>query len=592
MTASEKRQSRPSGFFRSLLPIITWIPQYERTWLQADIMAGLAVWAMTVPQALAYAGIAGVPPIYGLYTVPMAMIAYAIFGTSRTLCVGPESAIAIISAVTVGALVTGDPEKFLALTSLLALVVGGLFLVFGLLRLGWMANFLSQPVLQGFTQGIALTVIIGQIPSVFGTEAQFASMVSELAESWHTGFFLKTWAVLATLPQANFTTTVVGLGALAVLFGFKRFLPNAPSALIAVILSVFVVWLLGLSERGVSVIGEVESGMVSLSVPALTLEEVLAVMPGALAIVLLGYSVSLSVAAVGAQATGEEINSNQELVGLGVANLGSALSSGFVVCGSLSRGVVIRRAGGQTQAVSLINAGLVLLTLVFVLPFFFQLPNATLSAIVIQAMLGLLNFAYLRRLLLVDRAEFVYAMAALFGVLVFGILNGVALGVVLSLAVLIHRVSRPGTAILGRLPTTNTYRDITIHADAETIPGLLIFRFDAPIIFCNAGFFADQVRRLIAETVTPVREVLVPAQQINQLDSTGADQLAKLQAELIAQGIRLCFAEVKSGLREMMRRTGLEEKIGADHFHESIEDGVQVFLRHPERVTGKLETTG
>ncbi len=274
MILPENRRSNRREFLCSLIPIITWLPYYERTWLRADLMAGLAVWAMTVPQALGYAGIAGVPPIYGLYTVPLAMIAYAIFGTSRTLCVGPESAIAIISAVTVGALATGDPDKFLALTSLLALVVGGLFLVFGLLRLGWMANFLSQPVLQGFTQGIALTVIVGQIPMVFGTEAEFARMVSELAESWHTGFFLKTWAVFATLLQASFTTPVVGLGALAVLFGFKRFLPSAPSALIAVILSVFVVWFLSLSERGVSVIGEVELGMVSLSVPALTLEEV------------------------------------------------------------------------------------------------------------------------------------------------------------------------------------------------------------------------------------------------------------------------------------------------------------------------------
>lgn len=583
MTASEKSQSGTSEFFRSLLPIFTWLPNYERTWLRADLMAGLAVWAMTVPQALAYAGIAGVPPIYGLYAVPLAMIAYAIFGTSRTLCVGPESAIAIISAVTVGALVTGDPEKFLALTSLLALVVGGLFLVFGLLRLGWMANFLSYPVLQGFTQGIALIVIVGQLPKVFGTEADFARKVSAFAESWHTGFFLKTWAVLVTLLQANFTTTVIGVGALVVLFACKRFLPSAPSALIAVILSVFPVWLLGLDERGVSVIGEVESGMVSLAVPALNLGEVLAVMPGALAIVLLGYSVSLSVAAVGAQATGEEINPNQELVGLGVANLGAALSAGFVVCGSLSRGVVIRRAGGQTQVVSLINAVLVLLTLVFVLPLFFKLPNATLSAIVIGAMVGLLNFAYFRRLLRVDRAEFAYAMAALFGVLVLGILDGVALGVALSLAVLIHRVSRPATATLGRLPGTQTYRDISVHAEAKTIPGLLIFRFDAPIIFCNVGFFVDQMRRLITDETAPVRGVLAPAQQINHIDSTGANQLAKLQDELESKGITFSFVEVKASVREMMRRTGLEEKLGADHFHESIEDGVQAFLQQQER---------
>jgi MFS superfamily sulfate permease-like transporter len=320
-----------------------------------------------------------------------------------------------------------------------------------------------------------------------------------------------------------------------------------------------------------------------------SVDKLAALLPGAFAIVLLGYSVSLSVAAVGAQATGEEINPNQELVGLGMANLGAALSSGFVVCGSLSRGVVIRRAGGQTQVVSFVNAGLVFLTLLFVLPLFFNLPNATLAAVVIQAMFGLLNVTYLRQLFRIDRSEFAYAMAALFGVLVLGILQGVALGVILALAVLVRRVSRPATAVLGRLPGTDAYRDITAHPEAETLPGLLIFRFDAPIIFPNAGYFADKVRGLIAEAATPVREVLILAQQINQLDSTGADQLAKLQAELGAKGTAFSFAEVKRALREAMRRTGLEEKIGADHFYESIEDGVQVFLQRQKQTSGEQE---
>ena len=587
MVTQAQAHSKKSGGIKSAFPIIHWLPNYQRAWFRSDIMAGLAVWAMMVPQALAYAGIAGVPPVYGLYAVPLAMAAYAVFGTSRTLSVGPESAIAIISAVTVGALVVGDPSEFLALTSLLALIVGVLFLIFGLLRLGWAANFLSQPVLQGFTQGIALIVIIGQVPKLFGTEAPVAQLVENLRNLPHliglevdyTGFFLQAWAVLATLGEATLSTTAVGLGALALLFAFRRFWPLAPSALIAVLLSVLAVSLMGLAERGVGVIGEVETGMVSLSVPSVSIDKVAALLPGAFAIVLLGYSVSLSVATVGAQATGEEINPNQELVGLGVANLGAALSSGFVVCGSLSRGVVIRRAGGQTQVVSLVNAALVFLTLLFVLPLFFKLPNATLSAIVIQAMFGLLNFAYLRQLFRIDRGEFAYAMAALFGVLVLGILQGVALGVVLSLLILIRRVSRPATAQLGRLPGTDTYRDITVRSEAETLPGLLIFRFDAPVIFPNAGYFADKVRRLIAEAASPVREVLVPAQQINQLDSTGADQLTKLQTELGAKGILLSFAEVKSALLEVMRRTGLEERIGADNFYESIHDGVQAFLQ-------------
>jgi len=587
MIATEKNGSSRSGLLRSLLPIITWLPRYERTWLRADLMAGLAVWAMMVPQALAYAGIAGVPPVYGLYAIPLAMIAYAVFGTSRTLCVGPESAIAIISAVTVGGLMVQDPNEFLALTSLLAFIVGVLFIVFGLLRLGWVANFLSQPVLQGFTQGIALIVIVGQIPLVFGTEAEFARMVGELAESVPTGFFAKAWVVMATLGNASLPTTIVGLASLALLVAFKRFVPGAPSALIAVILSVLVVSLLDLAAHGVNVIGEVETGMVRLSIPVLSLDKVAALMPGAFAIVLLGYSVSLGVAAAGAQATGEEINPNKELVGLGVANLGAAFSSGFVVCGSLSRGVVIRRAGGQTQVVSLVNAGLMFLTLLFALPLFFKLPNATLSAIVIMALSGVLNFTYFRRLYRIDHGEFAYGMAALFGVLVLGIMEGVALGVILALVVLIRRVSRPTTAVLGRLSGTETYRDITANPEAEEFPGLLIFRFDAPVIFPNAGYFADKVRRFIAKAESPVREVLVAAQQINHLDSTGADQLAKLQAELGPKGVVFSFAEVKSALREVMHKTGLEGKIGADHFYKSIEDGVQAYLYNNEQATDK-----
>jgi high affinity sulfate transporter 1 len=568
-----------------LFPIITWLPSYKLAWLRGDVMAGLAVWAMTVPQALAYAGIAGVPPVYGLYAVPLAMAAYAIFGTSRTLAAGPESAIAIISAVTVAGLAAENLSEFLALSALLALVVGVLLLLFGILRLGWIANFLAQPVLSGFVQGIALIVIVSQVPTLFGTETAFAQFVESTRtlpqliglKLEYTGFLQQSWAALVTLGEASLPTTAVGLTSLALLFAFRRFRPNAPSALIVVVLAVLAVRLLDLSEQGVRVLGEVEIGMVALSMPAFSLQKVASLLPGAFVIVLLGYAVSLSVAKVGAQETGEEIDPNQELLALGMANLGAAFSSGFVVCGSLSRGVVVRRARGKSQIVSLINAGLVVLTLLFVLPLFFMLPRAALSAIVIQAMLGLLNFAYLRQLLHFSRAEFAYAMVALFGVLFLGILPGVGLGVVLALAVLIRRVSRPETAVLGRLPGTDTYRDVCTQPEAEALAGLLIFRFDAPVIFPNAGYFADEVRRLIAEAATPVREVLISAHQINQLDSTGSDQLGRLQAELEDHGIEFSIAEAKNALRTTMRRSGLEDKIGADHFYESIEDGVQAF---------------
>ena len=576
---------------KSYLPIAEWLPAYQRTELRGDLIAGLAVWAMTVPQALAYAGIAGVPPIYGLYTVPFAMIAYALFGTSRTLSVGPESAIAIISAVTVGGLAAKDLNEFIALTSLLALVAGTLFLLFGLLRLGWIASFLSQPILQGLVQGIALIVIIGQLPTVFGTEKATAKLIGELRNLPHVigldidynGFFLQAWAVLRTLGEANLLTMAVGLASLVLLFVFRQFRPFAPSALIASALAVLAVFVFGLDNIGVRVIGPVETGMVSLSLPALSLEKVIALLPGAFAIALLGYAVSLSIATLGAEKTGENIDPNQELVGLGVANLGAAFSSGFVVCGSLSRGSTVLRTGGKSQVVSLVNAGLVILTLLFALPFFFKLPYATLSAIVIVAMYGLLDIAYFRRLLNIDKVEFAYGMATLLGVLLLGILEGVALGVVLALAVLIRQVTRPATAVLGRLPGTDVYSDIAVDASAETIQGLVIFRFDAPIIFPNAGYFADEVRRLVGEAATPVQEVLVPAQQINQLDSTGSDRLEKLNAELEAKGIVLAFAEVKNAVRQKMHKTGLEEKIGENHFHSSVDAGVRAFRKRQEQ---------
>ncbi len=575
---------------KSFLPITEWLPAYQFAGLRGDIMAGLAVWAMTVPQALAYAGIAGVPPIYGLYTVPLAMLAYAFLGTSRTLSVGPESAIAIISAVTVGALAAQDVNEFIALTSLLALLTGVLFLLFGLFRLGWIASFLSQPILQGLVQGIALTVIVGQLSTIFGTETSTSQLIGELStlpqviglDIAHKGFFLQAWAVLGTLGEANLTTAVVGVLCLVLLFIFRQFRPFAPSAFIASALAILAVQLFSLDDLGVRVIGPVETGMVTLSVPALSLAKIVSLLPGAFAIALLGYAVSLSIATLGAEKTGESIDPDQELVGLGIANLGAAFSSGFVVCGSLSRGSTVLRAGGRSQIVSLVNAGLVILTLLFALPFFFKLPYATLSAIVVVAMYGLLDIPYLRRLYQIDKEDFAYGMATLLGVLLLGILEGVALGVVLALAVLIRQVSRPATAVLGRLPGTNDYRDIAVHADAEAIPGLLIFRFDAPVIFPNASYFADEVLRLVAEAAAPVSEVLVPAQQINRLDSTGANRLAKLQAGLEAKGIALSFAEVKNALRESMRRAGLEEAIGPNRIYESIEDGVQAFLQRQE----------
>jgi high affinity sulfate transporter 1 len=550
---------------------VSWLPAYQSGWLRADLIAGLAVWAMTIPQALAYAGIAGVPAQYALYTVPLAMIAYAIFGTSRTLSMGPESALAIMSAATVGALVTQGTEEYLNLTIALAFIIGILFIIFGLLRLGWVANFMANPVLKGFLAGIALVVIAGEASKLFGVSGSDGN------------FFQDVWAIIVQLPEANPATMVVGFSSLVILFAFKRFAPKLPGAFIVVILVILASSIFDLYAAGVDIVGEVEAGIFPLGLPDVTLEAIIRLVPGALGIVLVGYAQSFGMAKEAAETTGEELDPNQEMVAYGVSNAASGFSSGFVTGGSLSRTSLTLGNGGRTQVPALLNAGLVILTLLFLMPFFENLPNATLAAIVIMAMSGLLVPIYFRRLYRISRAEFWYSLIALLGVLFFGIMQGVLLGVTISLLVLIRRVTRPGTAIIGRMPDKESFRDIELYPEVETVPGLLIYRFDSALIFTNADFFEKETRRHIIEqnaaTGVPVQRVLINAETMNDIDTTGTDQLTDLYESLEKDGIDLAFAEVKDPVREMMRLSGAEETIGADNFYSSVSEGVRAFIQ-------------
>jgi high affinity sulfate transporter 1 len=565
--SGNQSHEKSQNLLHRYVPITVWLPKYERAWLRADLIAGLAVWAMTIPQAMAYASIAGVPAVYALYTVPLAMIAYAIFGTSRTLSMGPESALAILSAATVGALAVQGSEEYLALTFALALIVGVVFVVFGLLRLGWVANFLANPVLKGFMQGLALVIIVGQVPKLFGIPGGDGN------------FFQELWAIITQLPQANWATTAVGLSSLALLFALKRFAPKLPGALIAVILAILVTTVLGLTAYGVDTVGLVDPGLPPLGLPNVSLGDLATLVPGALAIVLVGYAQSYGMAKTAAETTGGEIDSNQELIAYGLSNAASGLSSGFVTGGSLSRTSTILGAGGRTQLSSLVNAGLVILTLVLLMPLFQNLPTATLSAIVIQAMTGLIVPGYFRRLYRISRAEFWYSLVAFLGELFLGILPGVALGVVMSVVVIIRRVTRPGTAVIGRMPDEETYRNVTFYPEAQTVPGLLIFRFDSALFFSSAEYFGNEVLRYIAEAKDPVQRVLVDGETLNDIDTTGVDQLIKLHGDLERDRIELTFSEVRDPVRDMMRRAGAEEVIGAGNFYASVDEGVRAFLK-------------
>jgi high affinity sulfate transporter 1 len=562
---------KKGNLLHQFVPITSWLPAYDRINLRTDLIAGLAVWAMTIPQALAYAGIAGVPAEYALYTVPLAMIAYAIFGTSRTLSMGPESALAIMSAATVAALAAQGSEEYLTLTIALAFIIGVLFIIFGLLRMGWVANFMANPVLKGFLAGIALVVIAGESSKLLGVSGTDGN------------FFQDVWAIIIQLPQANPATTVVGVTSLVLLITFKRFTPKLPGPFIVVILAILASSILGLYAAGVDIVGEVESGIFPLGLPDLSLEVIIRLIPGALGIVLVGYAQSFGMAKEASETTGEELDPNQELVAYGVSNAASSFSSGFVTGGSLSRTSLTLGNGGRTQVPALLNAGLVILTLLFLMPFFQNLPNATLAAIVIIAMIALLVPSYFKRLYRVNRSEFLYSLTTLLGVLFFGIMQGVLLGVAVSLLVLIRRVTRPGTAIIGRMPDKESYRDIALYPDVETVPGLLIYRFDSALIFSNAEFFEKEIHRHINAQNDAmdikVRRVLINAETMNDIDTTGTDQLIDLYEKLEKEGIELAFAKVKDPVRDRMRLSGAEQVIGVENFYSSVSAGVRAYIQ-------------
>lgn len=560
---------------KQYIPLWDWLSHYQFAWLRNDLIAGLTVWAVMVPTALAYSGIAGVGPVVGLYSVPLALIGYAVFGTSRSLVVGPDSATALLSAHTIGLLAVQHSADYLASTSVLALLVGVLFLGFGILRMGWVAKFIAQPVMKGFIQGLALVTMMTQLPKMFG--------VSEGGGE----FFQRLWILALELPHTNLLTLAVGLGGLMAMFAFAHFLPRIPAALTIVLGAILAVTIFNLHDRGVAIVGAITTGLPPFGLPRLPASHLSTLIQGALAIVLLNYSESLGAAKAAALVTGGKIDPNQELLGLGVANLGTGLSSGFVVAGSLSQSAVSMDAGGKTQMAALFHAIFIILTLLFLMPLFKNLPLAVLGAIVVKAMIQMLDFSYFRKLGAISKLELSFALTAFLGVLVVGVLPGVALGVVMSLVALIYQASHPTTAVLGKMPGQDVYRNVRRRPEAKTIPGLLIFRLDGDLFFANAEHCAEQIKRSIQEAAEPVREVLMDCEAIDLVDTTAAEVLVKLRAELAGENIRLCLARVRDSVREMLQRMGVEAAIGADHFYDSITQGVQAFCRcHRVRSAG------
>jgi high affinity sulfate transporter 1 len=522
---------------------------------------------------MAYAGIAGMPPEYGLYAAPLALLGYAIFGTSKQLNVGPSSTVAALSfSVIAGLGISSGTEEWIALTAALAIMTGVFLMIGGILRLGVLADFLSRPVLDGFVVGVAITVAVGQLDKMLGYEVAETKLE----------FIPDVLVLLSDLALTHWPTLVIGLVSLALLFLIEKYLPKVPGALTVLILAIVVSALLDFESRGIHIVGDIPGGLPPFGLPDVTLEQVGSLIGGALAIMLVAYSESIAVARSYATKFNYKVDADQEFFGIGVANLGSGFSSAFVVDGSLSKTAASVEAGAKTQMVSIIAAAAVLITALFLTPLFRTLPEATLGAIVIHAVWHLINFKKLWKYRTITSLDFWTAIVAAFGVLAVGILQGLLVAIFLGLLGLLYANKSRTTAVLGKVPGEKIYRGLENYPDGETIPGLLIARFDGSLFFANAPDLADEIRFGVEVTEPTPRVVLLDFEAVTEVDATALITIRDLIGELKRTGIDLRLARVRTHVLDLMRTTGLDDVIGHENIYDSVHAGVDAFLAEPE----------
>jgi sulfate permease, SulP family len=535
------------GALGQVVPASRWLPGWRANW-KRDLVAGLAVWAVLVPQSMAYAGLAGVPPVYGLYAAIVALLLYGFLGTSRELNVGPSSSVAVMSAATVAPLAAGDGARYIALSSALALVTGVVLVASGIARLGFVSEFIARPVLAGYFIGLGLTIILSQLPALLGVP------------SAKGGFFERLWQLLQELDQISWWTAAVGFASLALVLALQAGVPRVPAALVVVVLGVLVSRALDLPEKGVAVVGPLPKALPAFGLPDVPIADFRRVLWGAVGIALLAYAESIAAARKFADQAGYEVDPNSELIALGATNVAAGLTQGFAVDASVSRTSVAVRVGQRSQLAGLVNAVLVIVAIFALGSFFADLPKATLAAIVTAAVLTLLRTRELSRLWRLDTVDFALGVLCATGVLVAGVLGGMVIAVIASLGAIVYRGFKPHVAVLGRLRGGEEgdedfgFRDVSRHPNAETYPGLVIFRFDQEVFFANAAAFRDHIRRLVAEAVPPMREVIVDASAITYVDTTALDMLGDLQHELEKQGVELVFARLKGPVHDVFKR--------------------------------------
>ena len=545
----------------SVAPGLGLLSSYRRSWLSKDLVAGLVLTALLVPQGMAYAELAGLPAITGLYTSILCLVGYAIFGPSKILVLGPDSSLGPMIAATIIPIVgaNGDPERAIALASMLALLVGVMTVLAGVAKLGFVADLLSKPTQIGYLNGLALTILVGQLPKLFGFSVDADGLIPEAA-----GF-----AKGLANGDAVAAALAIGLLGLILIILLQRLLPKIPAVLVAVIVSILAANAFNLADHGVSLVGPLPQGFPPLTLPGVSLSDMALLVGGAVGIAVVSLTDTISTSSAFAARAGKEVDGDKEMIGIGAANIAAGFFQGFPVSTSGSRTAVAEQAGAKTQLTGLVGALAITLMLLVAPGLLRNLPQPTLAAVVITASLSLADIPATVRLWRQRRTEFLLSMAAFAGVALLGVLPGIAIAVALSIGNVFRRAWWPYQTVLGRVPGVPGYHDVRSYPDAEQLPGCVLFRFDAPLFFANSRTFRDQVRRLAKAEPTPAW-IVVAAEPITDVDTTAADMLEDLDEALNAQGISLVFAELKDPVRRKIERYELTRTIDPAHFFPTI----------------------
>ncbi len=554
------------------IPIFEWLPKYNTTQFKGDLVAGLTVGVMLIPQGMAYAMLAGMPPIYGLYASIIPLILYAIFGTSRQLAVGPVAMVALLIAAGVGTVAETGSSEFVQLSILLAFMVGIIQLLMGVFKLGFLVNFLSHPVIAGFTSAAALIIGFSQLKHLLGINIPRSNHIHEIIGHAFSNF-----------SEVNFQTMTIGLVAIGLILFVKKVKLPIPGPLLAVVFGILAVWSFGWFEQGVKIVGEVPKGLPTLSFPKFDLENIKVLFPIAVTISFVSFMESIAVAkAVQSKHKNYQVVPNQELIALGMANIGGSFFQAFPTTGGFSRTAVNDQTGAKTGMASIISASLIALTLLYLTPLFYYLPKAILASVIMVAVFGLIDFKEAKHLWHTDRGDFAMMLITFLGTLALGIEEGILIGVVLSLALIIFRTTQPHTAVLGKIPGKPHYKNIDRFDHLEIRNEILIFRFDARLYFANVNYFTEKIQEEILAKGNQLKLVILDADSMNGMDSSGVHAIEALIDFCKDRKLRFCLVGVKGPIRDILHRAGVVDSLGEKNFFFRIQHAINGFDKKEE----------